>query len=56
MKKKELELLSGVKEKLLEKGFLSIGAINPCEYKLIINANEWHKIFKTDEYNEMKNS
>lgn len=49
--KKELELLNKIKEQLLEKGEMVL-QLNGT-YNLIIHDKDWHKIFKTDEYNKL---
>ena len=48
----ELELLNKIKEQLLDKGEMFVTPNDT--YKLIISAENWHEIFKTDEYNELK--
>ena len=58
--KNELELLNKIKKQLLSKGeiFSTPNATykhtQNATYKLIISADNWHEIFKTDEYNELK--
>jgi hypothetical protein len=37
----------------MEEGFMVVSMNNV--YTLNISSEDWHKIFKTDEYNEMKN-
>ena len=52
----ELEYLQKIKEQLLTFGDMgislddAIGQIN----KLVIKSDDWHKIFKTDEFNKLK--
>jgi hypothetical protein len=52
-KKEELELLTRIKHKLMEEGFMVVSMNNV--YTLNISSEDWHKIFKTDQFNEMKN-
>ena len=52
----ELEYLQKIKNQLLTFGDMgislddAIGQIN----KLVIKSDDWHDIFKTDEYNKLK--
>ena len=49
----ELELLNSIKEQLLSKGEMVVRTWAP-EYFFTISHKDWHRIFKTDEYNELK--
>ena len=51
--KNELELLNKIKEQLLSKGEMTVRTWEPS-YFFVISHKDWHQIFKTDEYNELK--
>ena len=52
---KKLELLNEIKQALLDKGeIFTYGYAPSLKYKIIIKVEDWHKIFRTDEYNELK--
>ena len=51
----ELELLNKIKEQLLSNGEFFVKSNSfKREYRLEISSDDWHEIFKTDEYNELK--
>lgn len=50
LKEYKIELLNKITYQLLEKGEMKVGALN---YTLQIYADDWHNIFKTDEYNKL---
>ena len=50
---KELELLNKIKNELIDKGDLCISLSGPGLYEFKITPDDWHKIFKTDEYNKL---
>jgi hypothetical protein len=51
----ELELLNKIKKQLLEKGDMFVSK-QTGNYQLFISPEDWHEIFKTEEYNKTKKS
>jgi hypothetical protein len=51
--KNELEFLNKIKEQLLSDGELIVDRLMG-DYTLKISPERWHDIFKTDEYNKLK--
>ena len=51
----ELELLNKIKKQLLSKGQMYVSASKIDQMNTLkISSDDWHRIFKTDEYNEAK--
>lgn len=49
----EIELLNKIKEQLIDKSEFKVNQFNKT-YIIVIDLDDWHKIFKTEEYNEKK--
>ena len=51
----ELKLLNKVKNELLRVGEMKVRSWSPKQINILeINSDDWHRIFKTEEFNEIE--